>query len=134
MRAADMPIQRPRDARLLVVDAAGTHLHHARARAAGRPAAPGDLLVANDAATLPASLHGVHMRERRGRSRCGSRAGARWRRDDVASSPPSSSAPAIIARRTEDRAAAAAAAARRRAAARPARGDGRARCSAIRAW
>ena len=37
---------------------------------------PGDLVVANDAATLPASLCGVHLRERRSRSRSGSPAGS----------------------------------------------------------
>ncbi|HEY2925962.1 S-adenosylmethionine:tRNA ribosyltransferase-isomerase [Piscinibacter sp.] len=61
MKAAQVPLQRPRDAKLLVVDAAGG-LHHApRARLADFLRA-GDLLVANDAATLPASLAGVHQR------------------------------------------------------------------------
>lgn len=59
MKAAHEPVQRPRDARLLALDAKGV------LRAMPRAAfvdllRPGDLLVANDAATLPASLHGVH--------------------------------------------------------------------------
>lgn len=59
MKAATLPRQRPRDAKLLRVDAAGRLAHLPRSRLAGL-FAPGDLLVANDAATLPASLHGVH--------------------------------------------------------------------------
>ncbi len=61
MRPAEKPVQRPPDARLLVVAADGTLRHMARARLA-EVLEPGDLLVANDAATLPASLHGVHAR------------------------------------------------------------------------
>ena len=59
MKAATTPVQRPRDAKLLVVDAAG-RLHHAARNALPSHLQPGDLLVANDAATLPASLSGVH--------------------------------------------------------------------------
>jgi len=59
MKAAALPIQRPRDARLLVVDADG-ELRHAERSQLARHLRPGDLLVANDAATLPASLAGVH--------------------------------------------------------------------------
>jgi S-adenosylmethionine:tRNA ribosyltransferase-isomerase len=59
MKAATTPVQRPRDARLLVVDATG-QLHHAPRRALPNFLCPGDLLVANDAATLPASLSGLH--------------------------------------------------------------------------
>jgi S-adenosylmethionine:tRNA ribosyltransferase-isomerase len=59
MKAATTPIQRPRHARLLVVDATG-HLHHAPRRALPSFLRRGDLLVANDAATLPASLSGLH--------------------------------------------------------------------------
>jgi S-adenosylmethionine:tRNA ribosyltransferase-isomerase len=59
MKAAATPVQRPRDARLLVVDAAG-HLRHAPRSALPQVLHPGDLLVANDAATLPASLSGQH--------------------------------------------------------------------------
>jgi S-adenosylmethionine:tRNA ribosyltransferase-isomerase len=57
--AATRAVQRPRDARLLVVDGAGRVSHHARTALAGLLAA-GDLVVANDAATMPASLGGVH--------------------------------------------------------------------------
>ncbi len=59
MKAATDPVQRPRDARLLVVDAQGRLSHHPRSRLA-ELLDPGDLLVANDAATLPASLRGIH--------------------------------------------------------------------------
>lgn len=60
MKAAATPTPRPRDAKLLVVDAQGG-LHHApRVRLADFLNA-GDLLVANDAATLPASLSGRHV-------------------------------------------------------------------------
>lgn len=60
MKAALAPIQRPDDACLLVVDAAGCLHHTPRARLVERLHA-GDLLVANDAATLPASLAGLHV-------------------------------------------------------------------------
>jgi S-adenosylmethionine:tRNA ribosyltransferase-isomerase len=60
MRAAALPTQRPRDARLLVIDRHG-ELHHAERSQLARWLRPGDLLVANDAATLPASLHGTHL-------------------------------------------------------------------------
>ena len=61
MIAASLPVQRPADARLLVVDA------RAAPRAIPRRdfadlLAPGDLVVANDAATLPASFAGFHAR------------------------------------------------------------------------
>lgn len=60
MIAAAEPLQRPRDARLLVIDAAGAMRHAARAEWIEHLRA-GDLVVANDAATLPASLHGRHL-------------------------------------------------------------------------
>jgi len=60
MKAAIVPRQRPRDAKLLVVDAAG-RLEHAPRALLAEYLAPGDLLVANDAATMPASLHGLHL-------------------------------------------------------------------------
>jgi len=60
MKAATVPIQRPGDARLLVVDAAGRLVEHPRARLT-ELLVPGDLVVANDAATLPASLAGRHV-------------------------------------------------------------------------
>jgi S-adenosylmethionine:tRNA ribosyltransferase-isomerase len=59
MKAAARPVQRPAGARLLVIDEAGG-LHHAQRTELARWLRPGDLLVANDAATLPASLTGVH--------------------------------------------------------------------------
>jgi S-adenosylmethionine:tRNA ribosyltransferase-isomerase len=59
MIAASRPMQRPPDARLLVVDACGRIRHTARADLA-QFFKPGDLVIANDAATLPASLRGVH--------------------------------------------------------------------------
>jgi S-adenosylmethionine:tRNA ribosyltransferase-isomerase len=61
MKAAHVPAQRPLAARLLVVDAAGRLCHAPRERLADF-LRPGDVLVANDAATLPASLTGVHAR------------------------------------------------------------------------
>lgn len=60
MRAATRAVQRPPDARLLVVSAGGALRHVARA-ALAEALRPGDLLVANDAATIPASLAGVHV-------------------------------------------------------------------------
>ena len=60
MRVAAEPVQRPRDARLLVVDGAGRISHHPRSALADL-LVTGDLLVANDAATLPASLTGRHL-------------------------------------------------------------------------
>jgi S-adenosylmethionine:tRNA ribosyltransferase-isomerase len=60
MIAADRPAQRPPHARLLVVDARGAVTHAPRARFV-EFLRPGDLVIANDAATLPASLRGVHV-------------------------------------------------------------------------
>jgi S-adenosylmethionine:tRNA ribosyltransferase-isomerase len=60
MKAAHLPSPRAPDARLLVVDAHGGMTHARRPRLADFLNA-GDLLVANDAATLPASLAGVHL-------------------------------------------------------------------------
>ncbi|HEY1326502.1 MAG TPA: S-adenosylmethionine:tRNA ribosyltransferase-isomerase [Casimicrobiaceae bacterium] len=61
---ARRPVQRPADARLLAVDAEGrlTQLRRARWMDALQR---GDLVVANDAATLPASLPARHARSRR---------------------------------------------------------------------
>jgi S-adenosylmethionine:tRNA ribosyltransferase-isomerase len=61
MIAADHPIQRPSTAKLLTVDQEGRFAHIARDHFVDL-LRPGDLIVANDAATLPASLHGVHER------------------------------------------------------------------------
>ncbi len=60
MIPAGVAIQRAADAKLLVVDADGVVTHRARA---GFPdlVRDGDIVVANDASTLPASLMGVHL-------------------------------------------------------------------------
>jgi S-adenosylmethionine:tRNA ribosyltransferase-isomerase len=58
MIAADRP-NRP-SAKLLAIDAQGTIRHLPRAALASL-FGPGDLVVANDAATLPASLRGMHV-------------------------------------------------------------------------
>ena len=60
MIAAGVPEQRPPDAKVLVVDRAGRLSHWPR-RDVGRLFHPGDLVIANDAATLPASLVGRHV-------------------------------------------------------------------------
>jgi S-adenosylmethionine:tRNA ribosyltransferase-isomerase len=61
MIPAHRPMPRPPDAKLLVIDAEG-QIRHVPRRALTDFLRPGDLLVANDAATLPASLHGTHRR------------------------------------------------------------------------
>jgi S-adenosylmethionine:tRNA ribosyltransferase-isomerase len=61
VKAAVTPTQRPPDARLLVISSDGT-LDQAPRSALADYLRPGDLLVANDAATLPASLRGIHQR------------------------------------------------------------------------
>jgi S-adenosylmethionine:tRNA ribosyltransferase-isomerase len=61
MKAAHHPIQRPRDAKLLVVSDTGL-LQYAPRSELAQFFRRGDLLVANDAATLPASLAGIHLR------------------------------------------------------------------------
>ena len=60
MIPADRTVQRPPRAKLLVVDARGEITHALRA-AFVEFLRPGDLVIANDAATLPASLHGKHV-------------------------------------------------------------------------
>ena len=60
MIIAREPIQRPPDARLLAIDARGTITHWPR-RDLPALLRRGDLVVANDAATLPASLAGIHV-------------------------------------------------------------------------
>ena len=60
MIAASIPIQRAPDSRLLVVDEDGAVSHHARADFPNF-VRESDIIVANDAATLPASLFGVHL-------------------------------------------------------------------------
>ena len=61
MIAASLPVQRSADARLLAVDEQGNVSHHARVNFLNFVRA-GDVVIANDAATLPASLAGVHAR------------------------------------------------------------------------
>jgi S-adenosylmethionine:tRNA ribosyltransferase-isomerase len=61
MKAAATAVQRRADARLLVVDAAG-RIEDAPRACWLEYLRRGDVVVANDAATLPASLHGVHAR------------------------------------------------------------------------
>jgi S-adenosylmethionine:tRNA ribosyltransferase-isomerase len=61
MIGATHPIQRPADGKLLVIDSCGQIRHWARSRFIDR-LRRGDLVVANDAATLPASLTGEHLR------------------------------------------------------------------------
>ena len=60
MIAADRASQRPADAKLLVLDRHGRITHAPRSRLVDY-LRPGDLVVVNDAATLPASLRGVHL-------------------------------------------------------------------------
>jgi S-adenosylmethionine:tRNA ribosyltransferase-isomerase len=59
MIAADSAVQRPADAKLLVVDSQRNLVHVPRT-AFVEFLQPDDLVIANDAATLPASLSGVH--------------------------------------------------------------------------
>jgi len=61
MTPANIPVQRPVDARLLAIDADGA-ISHLRRGAFASQLRPGDLVVANDAATIPASLVGEHQR------------------------------------------------------------------------
>jgi S-adenosylmethionine:tRNA ribosyltransferase-isomerase len=57
MHAATWPRPEPLEERLLVVDPAHEQLRDARVRDLPALLAPGDALIVNDAATLPASLH-----------------------------------------------------------------------------
>ena len=59
MIPASQPAQRPPDAKLLVIDKYGAITHMPRTFFA-EFVRPGDLVIANDAAALPASLRGVH--------------------------------------------------------------------------
>ena len=61
MIAASTPIQRAADARLLSVDRCGQTRHVLRSQLIAL-LQPGDVVIANDAATLPASLRGTHAR------------------------------------------------------------------------
>ena len=60
MIAATQPIQRPANAMLLIVDRNGKFDHTLRTSFVKYLHA-GDLVVANDAATMPASLQGIHL-------------------------------------------------------------------------
>ena len=60
MIAASVPVQRAPDAKLLVVARDGTVTHWRRS-AFVELFRPGDVVIANDAATLPASLTGRHV-------------------------------------------------------------------------
>src|SRR5712691_4477483 len=60
MIAANRPAQRPPRAKLLVVDARGRIKHLPRSALVDL-LRPGDHVIANDAATLPASLRGMHV-------------------------------------------------------------------------
>jgi S-adenosylmethionine:tRNA ribosyltransferase-isomerase len=60
MIAASQPTQRPPGAKLLIVDRCGAIAHATRSGFA-RFVRPGDLVIANDAATLPASLQATHL-------------------------------------------------------------------------
>ena len=60
MIPATQPIQRPETARLLVVDHE-RKIHHVGRTSFVEYLRSGDLVIANDAATLPASLQGVHV-------------------------------------------------------------------------
>jgi S-adenosylmethionine:tRNA ribosyltransferase-isomerase len=64
MMPATVPVQRPTGARLLVVREHGRIDHWPRADFV-RLFREGDLVIANDAATLPASLRGKHVRSGR---------------------------------------------------------------------
>jgi S-adenosylmethionine:tRNA ribosyltransferase-isomerase len=60
MTAATVPRHGPRDRRMLVIDEGGLIRHHL-ARDFPALLRRGDLVIANDAATIPASLRGVHV-------------------------------------------------------------------------
>lgn len=60
MIAADKPVQRSASSKLLHVDAAGG-IHSVPRTSLIELLRPGDVVVANDAATLPASLRGIHL-------------------------------------------------------------------------
>jgi S-adenosylmethionine:tRNA ribosyltransferase-isomerase len=61
MIAANLPLQRPNDAKLLLIDTDARITHAPRSTLAERLRRY-DLVVANDAITLPASLAGIHSR------------------------------------------------------------------------
>ncbi|MBV9308585.1 MAG: S-adenosylmethionine:tRNA ribosyltransferase-isomerase [Acidobacteriaceae bacterium] len=59
MKAVRVPVQRPRDAKLLFVDGGGNISHRARSEFPNLLRSD-DVVIANDAATLPGSLFGRH--------------------------------------------------------------------------
>ena len=61
MIAANQPVHRPPNAKLLLADGRGNIKHYVRSELVNL-LRPGDVVVANDAATLPASLSGQHGR------------------------------------------------------------------------
>ena len=61
MIAANAPLQRRNDAKLLIIEA-DAHIVHAPRHTLATRLRPFDLVVANDAMTLPASLAGIHLR------------------------------------------------------------------------
>jgi S-adenosylmethionine:tRNA ribosyltransferase-isomerase len=63
MIAATSAVQRPDEAKLLAVDDSGRIAHLKRSRFVSL-LRRGDLVIANDAATLPASLSGIHLASR----------------------------------------------------------------------
>jgi S-adenosylmethionine:tRNA ribosyltransferase-isomerase len=60
MSPASLPVQRPANAKLMVVDGGG-NIHHRPRSSFVDLLRPGDVVIANDAATLPASLSGRHV-------------------------------------------------------------------------
>ncbi len=64
MIAASLPDERAANAKVLAVDRSG-HVRHWPRRDVARLFDPGDLVIANDAATIPASLAGRHLRSGR---------------------------------------------------------------------
>jgi S-adenosylmethionine:tRNA ribosyltransferase-isomerase len=61
MTPANVPVQRPADARLLTIGVDGG-ISHLRRSAFAAQLRSGDLVIANDAATVPGSLLGLHKR------------------------------------------------------------------------
>ncbi|MBV9948553.1 MAG: S-adenosylmethionine:tRNA ribosyltransferase-isomerase [Myxococcales bacterium] len=64
MAPATWPRDDPRDGRLIRIDRRSNALRHGRVRDLADVLVPGDLLVVNDAATIPASLHAADARGR----------------------------------------------------------------------
>ena len=134
MIAADRPVQRRREREAAGGRCARRDHAHAARRASSTFLRPGDLVVANDAATLPASLRGVARAERRadrgaaGRpalARAGRCARVHRRRVRRRRLPHAHRGPARRRRRCMPG---------DRLALGPLRGDGRAHCSATRGW